>query len=133
MGCVTASGAPDSRMCPTAVVGTQKRLTRCFVNSKLRAGKHKNLQKSRNISIHTREPNTMSTSSMKKRFYHGTNASPDGLCTHTHTNEAFSCWFCCHSFRVDRAWRGNLTLEACLGRVSKLGLSGILKTVWVLI
>ena len=24
---------------------------------------------------------------------HGTNASPDGLCTRTHTNEAFSCGF----------------------------------------
>ena len=32
---------------------------------------------------------------------HDTNASPDGLCTRTHTNEAFSCWFCCKSFRVD--------------------------------
>ena len=39
---------------------------------------------------------------------HGTNASPDGLCTRTHTNEAFSCWFCCNSFRVDRARRGNV-------------------------
>ena len=42
---------------------------------------------------------------------HGTNASPDGLCTRTHTNEAFSCWFCCNSFRVDRARRGNVCLE----------------------
>ena len=42
---------------------------------------------------------------------HGTNASPDGLCTSTHTNEAFSCWFCCNSFRVDRARRGNVCLE----------------------
>ena len=41
---------------------------------------------------------------------HGTHASPDGLCTRTHTNEAFSCWFCCKSFRVDRARRGNLCL-----------------------
>ena len=48
---------------------------------------------------------------------HGTNASPDGLCTRTHTNEAFSCWFCCNSFGVDRARRGNVCLEACLGRV----------------
>ena len=31
----------------------------------------------------------------------GTNASPGGLCTRTHTNEAFWCWFCCNSFRVD--------------------------------
>ena len=31
---------------------------------------------------------------------HGTNASPDGLCTRTPTNEAFSCWFRCKSFRV---------------------------------
>ena len=37
----------------------------------------------------------------------GTNASPDGLCTRTHNNEAFSCWFYCNSFRVDRARRGN--------------------------
>ena len=29
---------------------------------------------------------------------HVTNASPDGLCTRTHTNEAFSSWFCCKSF-----------------------------------
>ena len=49
---------------------------------------------------------------------HGTNASPDGLCARTHTNEAFSCWFCCKSFRVDRARRGNVFLEAWLGRVS---------------
>ena len=41
---------------------------------------------------------------------HGTNASPDGLCTRTHTSEAFSCWFCCNSFRVDRARRGNVCL-----------------------
>ena len=52
---------------------------------------------------------------------HGTNASPDGLCTRTHTNEAFSCWFCCNSFRVDRARRDNVCLEACLGRVLTLG------------
>ena len=42
---------------------------------------------------------------------HGTNASPDGLCTRTYTNEAFSCWFCCNSFRVDRSRRGNVCLE----------------------
>ena len=50
---------------------------------------------------------------------HGTNASPDGLCTRTHTNEAFSCWFCCNSFRVDRARRGNVCLEAWLGHHKK--------------
>ena len=50
---------------------------------------------------------------------HGTNASPDGLCTRAHTNEAFSCWFCCNSCRVDRARRGNVCLEAWLGRVLK--------------
>ena len=50
---------------------------------------------------------------------HVTNASPDGLCTRTHTNEAFSCWFCCKSLRVDRARRGNVCLAAWLGRVSK--------------
>ena len=42
---------------------------------------------------------------------HGNNARPDGLCTRTHTNEAFSCWFCCNSFRVDRARRGNVCLS----------------------
>ena len=42
---------------------------------------------------------------------HGTNASPDGLCTRTRTNEAFSCWLCCNSFRVDRARRGKVCLE----------------------
>ena len=43
---------------------------------------------------------------------HGTNASPDGRCTRTHTNEAFSCWFCGNSFRVDRARRGNVCLSS---------------------
>ena len=43
---------------------------------------------------------------------HGTNASPDRLCTRTHTNEAFSCWFCGNSFRVDRARRGNVCLSS---------------------
>ena len=42
---------------------------------------------------------------------HGTNASPDRLCTRTHTNEAFSCLFCCNSCRVDRARRGKVCLE----------------------
>ena len=41
---------------------------------------------------------------------HGTNASPDGLCTRTHTNEAFSCWFCCNSFRVGGGRCGNVCL-----------------------
>ena len=41
---------------------------------------------------------------------HGTNANPDGLCTRTHTNEAFSCCFCCNSFRVDRARRRTVCL-----------------------
>ena len=50
---------------------------------------------------------------------HCTNASHDGLCTRTHINEAFSCWFCCKSFRVDRARRGNMCLEAWLGRILK--------------
>ena len=42
---------------------------------------------------------------------YGTNASPDGLCGRTHTIEAFSCWFCCKPFRVDRARRGNVCFE----------------------
>ena len=42
---------------------------------------------------------------------HGTNTSSDGLCTRTHNTEAFSCWFCCNSFRVDRARRGSVCLE----------------------
>ena len=42
---------------------------------------------------------------------HDTNASPDGPCGRTHTNEAFSCWFCCKSFRVDRARRDNVCFE----------------------
>ena len=42
---------------------------------------------------------------------HVTNASPDGLCTRTHTHEAFSCWFGCNSIRVDRARRGNVCLS----------------------
>ena len=51
---------------------------------------------------------------------HGTNAGPDGLCTRTHTNEAFSCSFCCKSFSIDRAWRVNVCLEAWLGRGTSL-------------
>ena len=43
---------------------------------------------------------------------HGTNASSDGLCTRTHTNEDFSSWFCGNSFRVDRARRGNVCLSS---------------------
>ena len=42
---------------------------------------------------------------------HGTNASPDGLCTRTHTNEAFSCWFCRNSFIVGGGRCGNVCLE----------------------
>ena len=34
---------------------------------------------------------------------HGTNASPDGLCTRTHTNEAFSCCFAVHRFELIEA------------------------------
>ena len=49
---------------------------------------------------------------------HGTNDSPDELCTRTHTNEAFSCWFCCNSFKVDRARRGNVCLESSEGMLS---------------
>ena len=46
---------------------------------------------------------------------HGTNGCPDGLCTRTHTIEAFSCWFSCYSFRVDRARCGNVCyqVKAC--------------------
>ena len=54
---------------------------------------------------------------------HGTNASPDGLCTRTHTNEAFSCWFCCNSFRVDQARRGNVCLLS-QGMLLPISLSG---------
>ena len=50
---------------------------------------------------------------------HGTNASPDGLCTRRHTNEAFSCWFCCNSFRVDRARRGKRVFIMRPGRRSE--------------
>ena len=31
---------------------------------------------------------------------HGTNASPDGLCTCTHTKKAFSSWFCCNRLEL---------------------------------
>ena len=65
---------------------------------------------------------------------HGTNASPDGLCTRTHTNEAFSCWFCCNLSRVDRARRGNVCLEIKRRHALLLiSLSGNLEMVWVLI
>ena len=63
---------------------------------------------------------------------HGTNASPDGLCTRTHTNEAFSSWFCCNSFRVDRARRGNVFIKPSHALLP-ISLSGNLKMVWVLI
>ena len=63
---------------------------------------------------------------------HGTNASPDGLCTHTQTNEAFSCCFCCNSFRVDRARRGNVSIKP-RHALLLISLSGNLKMVWVLI
>ena len=63
---------------------------------------------------------------------HGTNASPDGLCTRTHTNEAFSCWFFCSSFRVDRARRGNVFIKP-RHALLPISLSGNLKMVWVLI
>ena len=52
---------------------------------------------------------------------HGTNASPDGLCTRTHTNETLSGLFCGNSLRVDRARRGNVGLEAWLDVFKKLG------------
>ena len=45
-------------------------------------------------------------------YAHGTNASPDGFCTRTHANEPFSCWFCCNSFRVYRAKRGNVCVSS---------------------
>ena len=65
---------------------------------------------------------------------HGTNASPGGLCTRTHTNEAFSCWFCFNLSRVDRARRGNVCLEIKRRHaLLVISLSGNLAMVWVLI
>ena len=64
---------------------------------------------------------------------HGTNASPDGLCTRTHTNEAFSCWFSCNSFTVDQARRGNVCFFKPSHALLPISLSGNLKMVWVLI
>ena len=64
---------------------------------------------------------------------HGTNASPNGLCTRTHTNEAFSCRFCCNSFRVDRARRGNVFIKPRRALLPISLLSVNLKMVWVLI
>ena len=72
---------------------------------------------------------------------HVTNASPDGLCTRTHTNEAFSCWFCYNSFRVDRARRGNVCLSsqgmlsyrsACPEIKDGLGINMTMKTFFTL-
>ena len=65
---------------------------------------------------------------------HGTKASPDGLCTHTYIDKAFSCWFCCNSLRVARARRRNVCLSS-EGMLSTLpiSLSGNLKIVWSLI
>ena len=56
---------------------------------------------------------------------HGTNARPDGLCPRTHTNEAFSCWFCGNSFRVDRARRGNVCFIKPRHGILPISLSGI--------
>ena len=75
---------------------------------------------------------------------YGTNASPDGLCTRTHTDEAFSFWFCCNSLRVDRARRGNVCLEdqakACSPTVQhvrqfkdRLGINMTMQTFFTLI
>ena len=62
---------------------------------------------------------------------HGTNASPDGLCTSTHTNEPFLCWFCCNSFRVDRARRRNVRLSS-QGMLSyRSAFPEIVRIVWV--
>ena len=72
---------------------------------------------------------------------HDTNASPDGLCTRTHTNEAFSCWFCCNSFRVDRARCVNVCLSrqgmlsyrsACPEFKDGLGINMTMKTFFTL-
>ena len=37
------------------------------------------------------------------------NASLDGLSARTHTDESFSCWYCCNSFRVCRARCGSMS------------------------
>ena len=58
---------------------------------------------------------------------HGTNASPDGLCTRTHTNVAFSCWFCCA-----RQARKRVFIKP-RHALLPISLSGNSKTVWVLI
>ena len=63
---------------------------------------------------------------------HGTNASPDGLCTRTHTNEAFSCRFCGNSFRVGRGRCGNVCLEINRRHaLLPISLSENLKMIWV--
>ena len=55
----------------------------------------------------------------------GTNASPDGLCTRTHTSEAFSCWFCCKSFRVGGGRCGNVCFyRACDSGLKTDGVNG---------
>ena len=62
MGCVKASGALDSNR-------THQEATHDVVSwSKLRASSAKIAQNRSNISINTREPNTMSTSPMEKRL-----------------------------------------------------------------
>ena len=64
---------------------------------------------------------------------YGTNASPDGPCTRTHTNEAFSCWFCSNSFRVDRARRENVCLSSQGMLSNRSACPEFIKMVWVLI
>ena len=73
MGCVTASGAPDGNR-----KASRSDSRGVFVGSKLRASSTKIFQNRENISIHARELNTMSTSSMQKRLLPRVCCSPGG-------------------------------------------------------
>ena len=68
MGCVRC------RVRQTAVVGSQKRLTRCFRELEVASQQHKKTPKNRkkkilHISLHAREPCTMATSPMQNGFH----------------------------------------------------------------
>ena len=43
---------------------------------------------------------------------YSTHTAPMPVCTRTHTNEAFSCWFRCNTFTVDQARRGYVCLSS---------------------
>ena len=62
-------GVRQRRVRQPAVVGSQKRLTRCFREFELASNNTKSYRNRWNISIHARGLNTMGTSPMKNGFH----------------------------------------------------------------